>query len=62
MSCDVPLEVGMFDPSGSAESVVTNAVLLTEEPALTAAALTALPRSYGGLTPEMAGALVAVLA
>jgi hypothetical protein len=32
MSCDVVVEVGMFDPSGSAESVVTNAVLLTEEP------------------------------
>lgn len=55
-------EEGSFDPSASAESIVTNAVLLTEEPALTAAALTALPSSSGGLTPEMAGALVLVLA
>jgi hypothetical protein len=57
MSCDVPLEVGMFDPSDAAESVVTNALLLTEEPELTAAALSALPP----LGPEMAGALVLVL-
>lgn len=55
------VEEGTFDPSHSAESVVTNALLLTEEPELTAAALSALPPAYGGLGPEMAGALVLVL-
>ncbi len=49
-----------FVHDDSAEGRVLNAVLLTARAAITAGALSALPSSEGGVTPELAGALALV--